>query len=84
MKWWERLRHWLTTYPLPEPPMQTTWCNCPVCGQDLVSMLDRHVFDSQKGVQYRCACGRWSSWDFDAPVPLLRRHAATEEELDRP
>jgi DNA-directed RNA polymerase subunit RPC12/RpoP len=53
-------------------PKQTTWVHCPNCRFELVKGGEfwGHTIDGW--VEYKCAnCGRFSDWDFDAPVPLL-------------
>ncbi len=50
---------------------QTTFCYCPNCRHELVSDPDAFIYDLDC-VRYQCPkCGTHSTWDFDAPVPIL-------------
>jgi hypothetical protein len=69
--WVEKLFAWL----LKPPDGQTCWVYCPRCNYELTACdKDSFVSDNEDGVTYHCFnCGLKSLWDFDAPVPLLRR-----------
>ena len=49
---------------------QTAWAYCPNCKRDLCSNPLVACEDTDV-VRYVCNCGARSTWDFDAPVPLL-------------
>ena len=51
-------------------PKQTTFCFCPSCGLELCGSYDVIVSDTDL-VRYVCTCLIESTWDFDAPLPLL-------------
>ena len=52
---------------------QRTYCWCPICNEDLCS---NGSFRSDTDlVRYECEnCHCRSSWNFDAPVPILINH----------
>ncbi len=50
---------------------QRTFCYCPNCGLELCATSPCTDTD---WVRYTCrCCGTESEWDFDAPVPILRK-----------
>jgi hypothetical protein len=49
---------------------QNTFCWCPLCGEDLCS--NRSFKSDTETIKYECSnCGCRSSWNFDAPLPIL-------------
>lgn len=67
----DRLAAWWLRRQQPE---QRTFVYCPGCGLELCN-TDSFQSDTDL-VRYRCIqCGTGSEWMFDAPAPLLIRHA---------
>ena len=62
------------------PEQAKVWC--PECGVELVKGHVAWQEDPDKDglVRYWCQCGSSSQWDFDAPVPLLVRMIADEQQ----
>ena len=53
---------------------QRTFCWCPICKEDLCS--NNSFIEDTDLVRYECSnCGCLSSWDFDAPSPILIKHS---------
>lgn len=49
-------------------------CRCPQCKDILNDQGEVHASRESAEINYFCSsCGCWSVWDFDAPVPLLKR-----------
>lgn len=64
----------------PKKPRKTTWVWCPICHEDLTE--NNSFLENTKLVYYRCSnCHTKSSWDFDAPAPILIDYVEEESWL---
>ena len=63
---WARFKAWKARQS------QTTFCYCPMCRNELCGDERTLCYDGGTFVTYDCAqCHTESTWDFDAPVPIL-------------
>jgi hypothetical protein len=86
---WARYKRWKVLRK------QRTFCYCPECRNELCGDEKTECYEGGSFVIYFCGkCHAESTWDFDAPVPLLlswilengtrlERSAPSEREADK-